>query len=90
MDNENQIQEPEFDLDDILNEFHDIPAEETAEVEPDAELEALLQMPELTITPVVVKTPDMEELLSEDTGVIPEAALEGATVPFSPITEAPA
>ena len=87
MDNENRIQEPEFDLDDILNEFHDLPAEETAEVEPDDELEELLHMPELTITPVVVKEPDVEGLLSQDTATVPDAALEGATVLFSPIQE---
>ena len=64
MDNKNESQE--FDLDDILNEFHDIPEEETAEVEPDEELDALLHMPELTITPVVVKEPEVPAELAEE------------------------
>ena len=87
MDNKNEAQE--FDLDEILNEFHDIPAEETADVEPDKELEDLLHMPELTITPVVVKETSIEELMPEEAAnaAIPEAALEGDTVMFSPITE---
>ena len=52
MDMENKNEELEFDLDDILNEFHEQSDEETAQVEPDEELTELLQMPELTITPV--------------------------------------
>ena len=99
MDNKNEIQEEEFDLDDILNEFHDAPETDSAEVEPDEELEELLQMPELTITPVVIKETAIEELisddlsdaaevdLSEETKVIPQVALEGDTVMFAPITE---
>lgn len=99
MDNKNEIQEEEFDLDDILNEFHDAPETDPAEVEPDEELEELLQMPELTITPVVIKETAIEELmsddlsdaaevdLSEETKVIPQVALEGDTVMFAPITE---
>lgn len=93
MDNKNESQE--FDLDDILNEFHDIPEEETAEVEPDEELDALLHMPELTITPVVVKEPEVPaELAEEAASEAPDAAqadadpaLEGNTVKFTPITD---
>ena len=101
MDNKNEVQNEEFDLDDILNEFHDIPAEAAEDVEPDEELEELLHMPELTITPVVIKETDIADLLPEDapasqeaeadlsaeTKVIPQAALEGDTVMFAPITE---
>ena len=96
MDNKNEVQE--FDLDEILNEFHDEPAADAAEVEPDEELEALLQIPELAITPVVVKGTSIQELLEdvpdlpapeEDTAVLPEAALEGHTVQFTPITGEP-
>ena len=102
MDNKHEIQEPEFDLDDILNEFHELPAEQVPEVEPDAELEELLHLPELTITPVVVKETNLSELKGEalpqeaealegDTGVLPEAALLGETVTFQPVAkEAPA
>jgi len=64
----------EFDLEDILNEFHDLSEEMAAEVEPDEELEQLLHMPQLTITPVVVRTSDetpvelpSEQPLSGDT-----------------------
>ncbi len=78
MDNKNET--PEFELDDILSEFHDLTTEEgVPEVEPDAELESLLQMPELTITPVVVKAPELDSLLDGDTGVIPEVQPEGDT-----------
>ena len=54
MDNKNEVQD--FDLDDILTEFHETDTEEPVEVEADEELEQLLHMPQLTITPVVVKT----------------------------------
>ncbi len=86
MDNKNEVQEQEFDLDEILNEFHQLPGEDAAEVEPDEELETLLQMPQLTITPVVVKEPDFSDLTdSQDAPQAP--ALEGDTVLFSPITQ---
>ena len=79
MDNKNEFQE--FDLDDILNEFHDPSGDTPEEAEPaatpelnpetDAELEALLHLPELDITPVNVREPAMPEL--KDTGaVLPE------------------
>lgn len=79
MDNKNEFQE--FDLDDILNEFHDPSGDTPGEAEPaatpelnpetDAELEALLHLPELDITPVNVREPAMPEL--KDTGaVLPE------------------
>ena len=55
MDNKNELQD--FDLDEILNEFHDLPQEAETEVEPDEELDALMHLPELTITPVTVKQP---------------------------------
>ncbi len=85
MDNQNETQE--FDLDDILNEFSENPEAPEAEVEADQELEALLQMPELTITPVVIKQPDLEELMAQITPEAPDGALEGDTVMFRPITE---
>ena len=86
---DNKIETQEFDLDDILNEFHDIPEAETADVEPDEELENLLHMPELTITPVTVKEPEPiilpgEELPGE------EAVSEDATMVFTPMAEAAA
>jgi len=50
MDEKNELQE--FDLDDILNEFHDAP--EPEEVEPDEELENLRNLPEVTVPEVAV------------------------------------
>lgn len=72
MDNNNELQE--FDLDDILNEFHDAPEEAPVEVEPDEELEELLHLPELTITPVTVKEPELPEPAEE--AVLDETSLE--------------
>ncbi len=82
MDNKNEVQEQEFDLDDILSEFQQLPQEDAETVEPDEELENLLKLPELTITPVVIKEPALE--------AVPEAApaAEGDTQAFSPITAA--
>ena len=50
----------EFSLDDILNEFHDTTDPEI-EVEPDQELQELLDLPELTVTPVEIKVPEADE-----------------------------
>ena len=88
MDNKQDLQE--FDLDDILNEFGSAAPEDPAPVEPDGELEALLQMPDLAIPPVVVKEPGMDGLLDGDTAVLPQTALSGDTVQFSPVSAEPA
>lgn len=99
MENNNEVQD--FDLDDILNEFHETDTEALVEVEADEELEQLLHMPQLTITPVVVKEPEsIEELLGEELTAevlsTPEEAaarLEGFSVPedptgiFTPVAE---
>jgi len=83
MDNKNEVQD--FDLDDILNEFHETETEPAADVEADEELEALLQMPQLTITPVVVKTSEtMAALLEEEPE---EPVSDEPTVVFQPVTE---
>ena len=81
MEEKNEVQD--FDLDDILTEFHETDTGETPEeVEADEELEQLLQMPQLTITPVVVRTSDsVKELLEESE---PAAAAED-TVVFRPL-----
>ena len=50
----------EFSLDDILNEFHNTTDPEI-EVEPDQELKELLDLPELTVTPVEIKAPEIDE-----------------------------
>ena len=65
MDNKHEVQD--FDLDDILNEFHENDAEAPVDVEADEELTQLLNMPQLTITPVVVKTSDTMASLLEET-----------------------
>ena len=101
MDNKNEVQD--FDLDDILNEFHETETESPVEVEADEELEQLLQMPQLTITPVVVKTSDTmaallqdktetepeedEEALKEQLVKILESDSDEPTVVFAPIAE---
>ena len=87
MDNKNEIQE--FDLDAILNEFHDIPEAETADVEPDEELENLLHMPELTITPVTVREPEPITLPGEEPPA-QEAVSGDATMVFTPMADAAA
>ncbi len=81
MDNNQELQD--FDLDEILSEFHETDAGEPAEVEPDEELETLLQMPQLTITPVVVRSP--EAIQEQKEGSRPEPSTED-TVVFKPLS----
>ena len=100
MENNPEVQD--FDLDDILNEFHESDAGTPAEVEADEELEALLHMPQLTITPVVVKTSGaMDDLLQEEVPVSDEPTMvfsavageeedEGAAVSSDDTTVIPA
>ena len=79
MDMENKTDELEFDLDDILNEFHDLP-EDAAAVEPDEELDALLKMPELSFPSAVPEEPDFPEFPQE-----PEVSRED-TLTFEPVS----
>lgn len=99
MENKNELQD--LNLDEMLSELQDLVGEDVPEVEPDEELQQLLDLPELTITPVVVKeaslTQDTAVIpdLSGDTTVIPElpaekAPVEDNTVLFTPVTEATA
>ena len=92
MENNKDIQE----LDDILNELHDLIEEEVPEVEPDEELQKLLDLPEISVTPVVVKEPELlqpateeaepsEEIDVEETA---ETVPEGDTLMFTPVTDA--
>ena len=90
MENNKELQE----LDDILSEFHDLVQEEVPDVEPDEELQELLDLPEITVTPVVVKEaaplPEEEsaEILPDaESESIPETALDGSTVLFTPLGE---
>ena len=84
MENNNEHQD--MNLDDILSELHDIVHEDVPEVEPDEELQELLDMPELTITPVVIKEPEIADLLPEEPADAAGPALDGATVMFTPVT----
>ena len=103
MDNKNEVQD--FDLDDILSEFQESDTETPVEVEADEELEQLLQLPELTITPVVVKTSETMAALLQDEDVtddeedeadlqaclakIVESDPDEPTMVFAPVTEEP-
>ncbi len=92
MENNNELQE----LDDMLSQLHDL-VEDVPEVEPDEELQELLDLPEITVTPVVVKTPEIPELTQQDADPqiapetdaesTPEDILEGNTVVFAPLAE---
>ena len=88
MENNNEVQE--FDLDDILNEFHDAAAEDDLpEIEPDEELKELLGMPEPDIAPVVVKEPESVETMAQEAaseaGIDPVA--DEPTTVFTPAQE---
>ena len=89
MENNKELQE----LDDMLSELHDMVQEDVPDVEPDEELQKLLDLPEITVTPVVVKEPEplqMPELVMEDPvadAQTQEAALEGDTVMFTPVAQ---
>ena len=89
MENNKELQE----LDDMLSELHDMVQEDVPDVEPDEELQKLLDLPEITVTPVVVKEPEplqMPELVMEDPAPdaqTQEAALEGDTVMFTPVAQ---
>ena len=85
MENKNELQD--INLDEILNEVHDLVGENVPEVEPDEELQKLLDLPELTVTPVVVRAPEITDdtvvipELSDDTAVIPELSGDTTVIP---------
>ena len=85
MENNKELQE----LDDILSEMHDLVQDEVPDVEPDEELLGLLDLPEITVTPVVVRDPETQEPLSQDGSAEPESdpetVLEGDTCSFTPV-----
>ena len=85
MDNKEELQE--FDLDDILNEFQDSPDAEAVEVEPDEELEKLLQLPQLTITPVTVKEPEPLVIPDLAESKATQAEISADTMVFLPVEE---
>ena len=61
----------ELDLDELLSELHDLTdeAEQDVNVEADEELKELLDLPDLDITPVVVKVPEAEPSAEPDLSV---------------------
>jgi len=96
MENNNEFQE--MNLDALLTELHDIVEEDLPEVEPDEELQKLLDLPEISVTPVVIRETEVADLLPE---VQPEGspeelspeetadpALNDETVMFTPIPTA--
>ena len=74
----------EFDLDEILNEFHDISDVDTANVEPDSELEELLHLPEVDIP--TVEVPAAMLPLSAEKPLEPASA-PGDTIRMEPIAK---
>ena len=89
MENNNELQD--LNLDDLLTELHDMVESELPEVEPDKELQDLLDLPQISVTPVVIRETDIADLVQE---ALPEEtppaeatdpALEDATVMFTPI-----
>ena len=76
MENKNEFQD--LSLDEMLSELHDLVGDDVpgVDVEPDEELQQLLDLPELTITPVVVK----EAELPDDTAVLPVMAGEASHI----------
>ena len=83
MENNKELQD--VNLDDILSQLHDIVGDDVPEVEPDEELKELLDLPELTITPVTVEARDISELMPEEAS---DPGLEGQTVQFTPVAAA--
>ena len=81
MENNKELQE----LDDMLNELHDLVQEDVPEVDPDEELQELLDLPEITVTPVVVKEP---EALSEEIPADTEPETDAEDIPEAEIGRA--
>ena len=85
MENKNELQE--LNLDELLTELQDMVGEDLPEVEPDEELQKLLDLPDITVTPVVIREPEIadltEEPAPEESAV--ETSVDDATVTFAPI-----
>ena len=92
MENNKELQE----LDEMLSELHGLVEEDVPEVEADEELQELLDLPEITVTPVVIRETAIADLMPEESASEPvpeeatsDPALEGATVMFAPVPAAP-
>ena len=85
---ENKKEPQDLNLDELLTELHDMVGEDLPEVEPDEELQELLDLPEITVTPVVIRETGISDLLAdsapEETAA--EPAVEDATVTFTPVS----
>ena len=71
----------EFDLDEILNEFHDLPEESPEEVEADQELKALLDLPEAPAVEIPGDTGELPALENKDAVQAP-AVTDDVTLRF--------
>ena len=71
----------EFDLDEILNEFHDLPEESPEEVEADQELKALLDLPEAPAVEIPGDTGELPALENKDAVQAP-AVTDDVSVDF--------
>lgn len=86
---ENKDQTQEFDLDEILNEFHDLPEENPENVEVDEELQELLDLPDLPKVELPQVPEDTAEIPTQEKPVeapaaeaVEEAVSEDATVRY--------
>ena len=78
----------EFDLDEILSEFHDISAPEDAQVEPDQELEELMALPEVDLPQVEIPQASVSDMPPlSDTAVPEPAPALGDTIRMEPIVK---
>lgn len=73
------------ELDSMLSQLHDLVQDDLPDVEPDEELQQLLDLPEITVTPVVVKEPELAQLLETEAE---EAALSDTVSEVSFVPEA--
>ncbi|MGM9548387.1 MAG: hypothetical protein ACI3V5_00870 [Faecousia sp.] len=85
MDNMSEPQE--FDLDDILKEFHDLPDEDTKDTESDAELSALLEDEASSPEPAAEQAQAAAGEAENEEASEPSAASDDATVRFAPASE---
>ena len=86
MENKNELQE--LNLDELLTELQDMVGEDLPEVEPDEELQKLLDLPDITVTPVVIREPEIADLTEDPTPEesAVETSVDDATVTFAPIS----
>ena len=86
MENKNELQE--LNLDELLTELQDMVGEDLPEVEPDEELQELLDLPDITVTPVVIREPEIADLTEDSVTeeAVAEPVLEEDTMTFTPVS----